>query len=77
MTYEEAEREWWGTRCSSPPADEFGRSVYFGVRCPLPPTRRQRECSVPVRPGFGQAAFKAGCEDEWIDRMDSRYGGNW
>ena len=36
-----------------------------------------RPCSVPVRPGYGQAAFKAGCEDEWIDRMASRYGGEW
>lgn len=36
-----------------------------------------RQCSVPVEPGFGQAAYKAGCEDEWIDRMTSKYGGDW
>ena len=36
--------------------------------------RAARQCSVPIRPGYGQAAFKAGCEDEWIDRMKNRYG---
>jgi hypothetical protein len=36
-----------------------------------------RPCPVPVRPGYGQAAYKAGCEDEWIDRMSARYGGDW
>ena len=36
-----------------------------------------RPCPVPVKPGYGQAAYKAGCEDEWIDRMRSRYGGEW
>jgi len=36
-----------------------------------------RPCPVPVRPGNAQAAYKAGCEDEWSDRMSSRYGGEW
>ena len=36
-----------------------------------------RPCPVPVKPGYGQAAYKAGCEDEWIDRMRDRYGGEW
>lgn len=36
--------------------------------------KRYGWCTVPVRPGYGQAAFKAGCEDEWIDAMKSRYG---
>lgn len=38
-----------------------------------------RPCPVPVRPGNhnAQAAYKAGCEDEWIDRMQARYGGEW
>jgi hypothetical protein len=40
-------------------------------------TSEARKCPVPVRPGYGQAAYKAGCEDEWIDRMSSRYGGEW
>lgn len=44
---------------------------------PLPEPRDARPCPVPVRPGFGKAAYKAGCEDEWIDRMKSRYGGEW
>jgi hypothetical protein len=32
-----------------------------------------------VKPGnqHAQAAFKAGREDEYIDRMRSRYGGEW
>lgn len=40
---------------------------------------RVRQCPVPIKPGnhFAAAAFKAGCEDEWIDRMKSRYGGEW
>lgn len=75
MTYEEAEQEWWATRCQIPPVDEHGRFVFFGVRSPATPARAA--LTVPVRPGFGQAAFKAGCEDEWIDAMQSRYGGNW
>jgi hypothetical protein len=38
-----------------------------------------RPCPVPVRPGShnAQAAYKAGCEDEWIDRMSAKYGGEW
>lgn len=36
-----------------------------------------RPCPVPVRPGYAQSAYRAGCEDEWIDRMQSRYGGEW
>lgn len=43
----------------------------------LPPVVEARPCHVPVRPGYGQAAYRAGCEDEWIDRMASRYGGEW
>lgn len=32
-----------------------------------------------VKPGShnARAAFKAGCEDEYSDRMRSRYGGEW
>lgn len=36
-----------------------------------------RECHVPVRPGWGPQAFKRGCEDEYIERMNARYGGEW
>ena len=34
---------------------------------------------ISVRPGthYAEAAFKAGREDEYIDRMKSRYGGEW
>lgn len=38
---------------------------------------RQRECGVSVRPGYGRAAYAAGCEDEYIDAMKARYGGEW
>jgi hypothetical protein len=40
-------------------------------------TNEARPCLVPVRPGYGRAAYKAGCEDEWIDSMSARYGGEW
>lgn len=33
-----------------------------------------RPCTVPVRPGYGQAAYKAGCEDEYDNEMEARYG---
>lgn len=38
-----------------------------------------RPCPVPVLPGrmWANAAYKAGCEDEWSDRMKSSYGGEW
>jgi hypothetical protein len=40
---------------------------------------KARECHAPVRPGNhnAAAAYRNGCEDEWIDRMNSRYGGEW
>lgn len=41
------------------------------------PTVAARACPVPVRPGYGRAAYKAGCEDEWIDRMKARFGDEW
>lgn len=35
-----------------------------------------RPCPVPVRLGahWAAAAYRAGCEDEWIDRIEGRYG---
>jgi hypothetical protein len=48
---------------------------------PLEPCRIPPECrsDIVVKPGnqHAQAAFKAGREDEYIDRMKSRYGGEW
>lgn len=43
------------------------------------PTAEARPCPVPVKPGShnAAAAYRAGCEDEWIDRMAARYGGEW
>lgn len=41
------------------------------------PAAEARPCHVPVRPGYGQHAYRTGCEDEYIDRMASRYGGEW
>lgn len=46
---------------------------------PMPPADGARPCPVPVRTGriYARAAYKAGCEDEWCDRMKERYGGEW
>lgn len=43
------------------------------------PADEARPCPVPVRPGIhnAAAAYRNGCEDEWIDRMNARYGGEW
>lgn len=41
------------------------------------PVDGARPCPVPVKPGYGQAAYRAGCEDEWSERMNARYGGEW
>lgn len=41
------------------------------------PSSTSRPCSVPVQPGYGQAAYRSGCEDEWIDRMGASFGGEW
>lgn len=48
---------------------------------PLEPCRIPPECRVDltVKPGsqHAQAAFKAGREDEYIDAMQGRYGGDY
>jgi hypothetical protein len=48
---------------------------------PLEPCRIPPECrtDIVVKPGnqHAQAAFKAGREDEYIDRMQGRYGGDY
>jgi hypothetical protein len=38
-----------------------------------------RPCPAPVKPGYraADAAYRSGCEDEHIDRMNARYGGEW
>lgn len=38
-----------------------------------------RPCPVPIKPGShnAAAAYRAGCEDEWADRMQAKYGGEW
>lgn len=43
------------------------------------PAGEARPCDAPVRPGShnADAAYRAGQEDEWIDAMQSRYGGDW
>jgi hypothetical protein len=45
----------------------------------LEPASPARHCKAPVRPGShnAAAAYRAGCEDEWIDRMQSRYDGEY
>jgi hypothetical protein len=48
---------------------------------PVEPCRIPPECRAPivVKPGShnAAAAHKAGREDEWIDAMQGRYGGEW
>ena len=48
---------------------------------PLEPCRIPPECrtDIVIAPGnqHAQAAFKAGREDEYIDRMRGRFGGEW
>jgi hypothetical protein len=48
---------------------------------PLEPCRIPPECrgDIVIAPGnqHAQAAYKAGREDEYIDRMKSRYGGDY
>lgn len=45
----------------------------------IEPEGEARPCPAPVRPGSHNAAAarRYGCEDEWIDRMNARYGGEW
>lgn len=46
---------------------------------PAEPEPQARPCPAPVRPGWHNAAAarRLGCEDEWIDRINARYGGEW
>jgi hypothetical protein len=48
---------------------------------PLEPCRIPPECRIDltVKPGsqHAQAAFKEGREDQYIDAMQGRYGGDW
>jgi hypothetical protein len=48
---------------------------------PLEPCRIPPECRIDltVKPGsqHAQAAFKEGREDQYIDAMQGRYGGEW
>jgi hypothetical protein len=48
---------------------------------PIEPCRIPPECRIDlvIKPGnqHAQAATKEGREDEYIDRMKSRYGGEW
>jgi len=41
---------------------------------PVEPCRVPAENTVPVRPGYAAAARRAGCEDEWSNAMQARYG---
>ena len=49
-------------------ADTEGDVVIFE------PCRVTTPCSVPVVPGNAGAARKAGCEDEYDNEMEARYG---
>jgi hypothetical protein len=41
---------------------------------PVEPCRVPAENTVPVKPGYASAARRAGCEDEWSNAMQARYG---
>jgi len=44
---------------------------------PFEPCRALKPSAVLAVPSNAGAARKAGCEDEWSDRMAARYGGEW
>lgn len=78
--YQAAEQTWWSNTCDHPGCDEAGWPTYWGIRHPdSPASKRARRCDAPVRPGAANAAaaYRTGCEDEWIDRMSASYGGEW
>ncbi len=41
---------------------------------PVEPCRVNAENTVPVRPGYAAAARRAGCEDEYDNAMQARFG---
>ena len=47
------------------------------VIVPVEPCRVNAENTVPVRPGYASAARRAGCEDEYDNAMQARYGDGW
>ena len=47
------------------------------VIVPVEPCAIPRPNTVPVRPGYAAAARRAGCEDEWENAMQARYGDGW
>ena len=47
------------------------------VIVPVEPCRINAENTVPVRPGYAAAARRAGCEDEYDNAMQARYGDGW
>lgn len=44
---------------------------------PVTPCRAPVENTVPVKPGYAAAARRAGCEDEYDNAMQSRFGDGW
>jgi len=47
------------------------------VIVPVEPCRVPTPNTVPVRPGYAAAARRAGCEDEWENAMEARFGEGW
>lgn len=43
----------------------------------LEPCRVPKPCTVEVRPGNYKAAVRAGCEDEYDNQMQAKYGDGW
>ena len=44
---------------------------------PVEPCRINAPCTVPVKPGYAAAARRAGCEDEYDNAMQARFGEGW
>jgi hypothetical protein len=58
----------------------YRRSLANDLETPEPmPEAAKAEPEITARPGshHAAAAFKVGQEDEYINRMSSRYGGDW
>lgn len=66
----EREERWQRYLNADIPADDDEVVGWQPCRAPTPNT-------VPAKPGNGNAAYKAGCEDEWSNEMNVRYGGEW
>jgi len=59
--------------------DDIAYSAPKEERPVFEPCRTNPPLTTPAKPGnyFAQAAWKAGCEDEYENAMEARYGKGW